>query len=141
MGKKKPGKRKPDVELYSYGIYSPWDRQSRELPELKEITTVVPVQPDVEFGYVLIIRGGKGYTLAYEINHPPIRDVNGEWMPPFTGEIIIPSNDWEFFLGDTVWEPYEEKAGQWILVTRIQGREVARQTFELRLSSSDTTKT
>ena len=141
MGKKKPGKRKPEVELYSYGIYSPWDRQSRDLPELKAISTTIPVQPEVEFGYVLRIRGGKGYTLTYEINHPPIQDKNGEWMPSFTGDIIIPSNDWEFFLGDTVWEPFEEKAGQWILITRIQGREVARKSFELRLSSPDTTKT
>ena len=139
MGKKKPGKRKPDVELYSYGIYSPWNRQSRDLPDLKEITTLIPVRPDVEFGYVLKIRGGKGYSLTYEIVHPPIRDENGEWMPPFTGEIIIPSNDWDFFLGDMVWKPFEEKAGQWLLITRIQGREVARKSFELRLS--DTTKT
>ena len=139
MGKKKPGKRKPDVELYSYGIYSPWNRQSRDLPDLKEITTLIPVRPDVEFGYVLKIRGGKGYSLTYEIVHPPIRDENGEWMPPFTGEIIIPSNDWDFFLGDTVWKPFEEKAGQWLLITHIQGREVARKFFELRLS--DTKKT
>ena len=140
MGKKKPGKRKPDVELYSYGIYSPWDRQSRDLPDLKEITTLIPVWPDVEFGYVLKIRGGKGYSLTYEIVHPPIRDEKGEWMPPFTGEIIIPSNDWEFFLGDTVWKPFEEKAGQWLLIIRIQGREVARKIFELRLSD-DITRT
>ena len=139
MGKKKPGKRRPEVELYSSGIYSPWNRQSRDLPELKEITTAIPVHPDVEFGYVLKIRGGKGYELEYEINHPPILNENGEWMPPFTGEMIIPSNDWEFFLGDTVWAPLEEKAGQWVLITRILGREVARKSFELKLS--DTTKT
>lgn len=139
MGKKKPGKRKPEVELYSYGIYSPWDRQSRDLPYLKEITTTVPVRADVEFGYVLKIRGGKGYLLEYEIAHPPIRDEKGGWMPPFTGEIIIPSNEWEFFLGDTVWEPFDEKAGRWTLITRIQGREVARKSFDLNLSG--TTKT
>jgi len=56
----------------------------------------------VEFGYVLRIRGGKGYTLAYEINHSPILNKRGEWMAPFTGKMITPSNDWEFFPENTV---------------------------------------
>ena len=140
MGKKKPGKKVPEVELYSYGIYGKWNRESRDLPELKKITTSIPVVPDVEFGYVLKIKGGKGYALAYRIDHPPIRDGNGDWMPPFTGEIIIPSNEWEFFLGDTVWEPYEEKAGRWVLITHIQGKEVARKSFDLHLSDNNLTQ-
>ncbi|MFO7999716.1 MAG: DUF3859 domain-containing protein [Marinilabilia sp.] len=133
MGKRKPGKRKPDIELYSYGIYSPWERTSRNLPRLREITTKIPVVPDIEFGYVLKIRGGKGEILEYEIIHPPFPDEKGNPSPPFTGAVMIYANEWEFFLGDTVWEPYHEKAGEWILITRLQGKEVARKAFELYL--------
>lgn len=126
-------KKRPKVELYSYGIYSQWNRSSRELPKLKRITTHIPVTPDVEFGYVLKIKGGKGEILEYEIIHPPFMDKHGHPAPPFTGQVLITSNDWEFFLGDTVWEPYTDKAGEWIMITRLQNNEVAREVFNLYL--------
>ncbi|PWE01354.1 DUF3859 domain-containing protein [Marinilabilia rubra] len=129
-----PKRKRPQVELYSYGIYSAWDRTSKDLPKLQEITTEIPVTPEVEFGYVLKIKGGKGEVLDFEIVHPPFPDSNGNPAPPFTGQVVINSNDWEFFLGDTVWEPYENKAGDWILVTRLQGKEVARKTLRLYLA-------
>lgn len=129
-----PKRKRPQVELYSYGVYSTWDRTSRDLPKLQEITTEIPVTPDIEFGYVLKIKGGKGEILEFEIIHPPFDDSDGRPAPPFTGEVVINSNDWEFFLGDTVWEPYENKAGDWILITRLQGKEVARKKFRLYLA-------
>ncbi|MGQ1890866.1 DUF3859 domain-containing protein [Thermophagus sp. OGC60D27] len=124
---------KPDVELYSYGIYTKWNKLSKQLPKLKEITTQIPVNPEVEFGYVLKIKKAKGEILEYEIHHPPFKDQDGKIVPPFTGEVLINSNDWEFFLGDTVWEPYDDKAGEWILVTRLQNKEIARKKFILFL--------
>jgi len=90
-------KKRPKVTLYSYGIYSPWNRASRALPKLKQITTNVPVTPEVEFGYVLKIKGGKGEVLEYEIAHPPFPDKEGKPTPSFTGQVVINSNDWEFF--------------------------------------------
>ena len=129
-----PKRKRPQIELYSYGIYSAWDRTSRDLPRLKEITTDIPVAPDIEFGYVLKIKGGKGEVLEFEIIHPPFADSNGNPAPPFTGQVVINSNDWEFFLGDTVWEPYENKAGDWILITRLQDKEVARKKLRLYLT-------
>jgi len=125
--------KKPQVELYSYGIYSSWDRSSRELPKLKEITTNIPVIPDVEFGYVLKIKGAKGKILEYQIFHPPFEDEDGNVALPFTGEVLINSNDWEFYLGDTVWEPYNNKASEWIIITRLQNKEIARKKFVLFL--------
>jgi hypothetical protein len=52
-------------------------------------------------------------------------------MPPFEGQVLIHSNDWDFFLGDTVWEPYNDKAGEWILITKLQNKEIARKKFIL----------
>lgn len=128
-----PKRKKPEIELYSYGIYSSWDRKSRDLPKLQKITTEIPVFPDVEFGYVLKIKGGKGEVLEFTINHPSFFDKDGKIAPPFSGEVVINSNDWEFFLGDTVWEPYEDKAGKWELITRLRGKEIARKEFRLFL--------
>ncbi len=128
-----PKRKRPKIELYSYGIYSSWDRDSRELPKLKQITTHIPITPEVEFGYVLKIKGGKGEVLEFVIDHPPFPDKDGNIAAPFAGEVIINSNDWEFFLGDTVWEPYEDKGGNWELTTRLQGKEIARKVFRLFL--------
>jgi hypothetical protein len=128
-----PKRKKPRIELYSYGIYNAWDRTSRKLPKLNEITTDIPVIPDVEFGYVLKIKGAKGEVLEFKIIHPPFLGEDSNPAPPFSGEVIINSNDWEFFLGDTVWEPYEDKAGEWILITRLQNEEIARKVFRLYL--------
>ena len=124
-------KNKPKIELYSYGIYSKWDNTSKELPKLKEITTKIPIEPEIEFGYVLKIRGARGQLLNYEIHHPPFKNEQGEIMPSFEGQVLIHSNDWEFFLGDTVWEPYNDKAGEWILISKIQDKEIARKKFIL----------
>ncbi len=126
-------KKKPQIELYSYGIYDTWDRASRELPKLKEITTVIPVTPEIEFGYVLRIKKAKGSILSFTINHPPFFNEEGDIAPPFDGEEFVNSNDWSFFLGDTVWPPYEDKAGEWELISWLDGKEIARKTFSLKL--------
>jgi hypothetical protein len=124
-----------DVELYSYGIYSPWNRTSRDLPALKSVTTNIPISPEVEFGYVLMIKRAKGQILKFEIKHPPFADKNGQPAPSFTGEMVVNSNDWSFFLGDTVWEPYHDKAGEWNLITWLGNKEIARKKFDLFLPS------
>ena len=102
-------KRKITWELYSYGIYSRWERSSKELPRLMDITDRIPVQPDIEFGYILKIIGAKGKKLEFCIDHPPFNDDKGNPAPPFEGEYFINSNNYDFFLGDTVWEPFEDK--------------------------------
>ncbi len=125
--------KKADIELYSYGIYEPWNRSSKEIPKLKTITTRIPVVPEVEFGYVLKIKKAKGSLISFMIHHPPFLNENGEPSPSFTGEEYINSNDWSFYLGDTVWPPYEDKAGEWELITCLDGKEIARKSFTLFL--------
>ncbi|MBS2097232.1 DUF3859 domain-containing protein [Carboxylicivirga linearis] len=118
-------KKKITHELYSYGIYDRWERQSKDLPKLLEITDRIPIKDDIEFGYVLKIKGAKGKKLEFKIDHPPFKNDKGETEPPFTGEYYINSNTYEFFLGDTVWEPFENKAGEWRLYTWMDGKLIA----------------
>ncbi len=130
-------KKKAQIELYSYGIYEPWDRESKDIPKLKEITTDIPIYSGVEFGYVLKIKGAKGSRITFIMHHPPFLDESRNVSPPFEGELYINSNDWSFFLGDTVWEPYEDKAGEWELITFLDNREIATKKFKLYIANED----
>lgn len=123
-------KKKIDIKIKSYGIYSQWDRSSKELPKLRKVTTDIPAELDVEFGYILHIKGGKGTMLEFVIKHPPFIDVKtGDTAPDFVGEHYVNSNDWMFFLGDTIWEPVEDKVGIWEVVVFMDGKEVANKKF------------
>jgi hypothetical protein len=62
-----------------------------------------------EFGYVLHINKAKGKRIDFRIDHPPFKGEDGKVRPPFTGQVFINSNQYEFFLGDCVWEPLEDK--------------------------------
>ena len=107
-------------KISSYGIYEGWDRDSRELPVIQKFTEEIPARIGIEFGYILNIKKAKGKRLYFRIEHPPFTDGHGEVMPPFTGELYVRTNDWDFFLGDTIWEPVSDKAGSWRLVTIIE---------------------
>jgi hypothetical protein len=125
------GKKKIDIELYSYGEYSTWDRESREIPKLVSIAETIPAEIGTEFGYVLKIKRGKGEKLTFRIDHPPFTDDQGELRPPFTGEQYIQSNTYEFFLGDCIWEPLEDKLGKWTMTTYLNGKMIAQKTLNL----------
>jgi hypothetical protein len=122
-------KRRLIVEMESFGLFEPFDR--KKLPKLVRFTEEIPVDLAHEFGYLLRIRGAKGKKLKFRIDHPEFRDDQGRKAPPFTGEEIINKNDYRFFLGDTFWEPLENKAGFWELTTWIDGNEVARKGFNM----------
>jgi len=126
-------KKKITWELYSYGEYSNWERTSKKLPKLLNITDRVQISPDIEFGYIIKIKGAKGKKIEYRIEHPPFNDKDGNTEPAFEGEYFVNSNDYEFFLGDTVWEPYEDKKGEWILSTWMDGKLLAEKTIILFL--------
>ncbi len=121
------------VKILNYGLYDKWNRESKELPRFLKFTTEIPVQLDNEFGYILEIKGGKRKKLTFEMIHPlNLHTPDGEEMPDvFTGEIIIPQNEYRFFLGDTFWEPLAEKCGTWRLKTYIDGKLVADKSFEM----------
>ncbi|TKG93453.1 DUF3859 domain-containing protein [Puteibacter caeruleilacunae] len=124
-------KSKMTVEMYSYGEYSRWDRESRDLPKLLDITDRIKADIGTEFGYILKIKKGKGERLTFRIDHPPFKDDDGKVRPPFEGEYYVNSNDFEFFLGDCVWEPLEDKLGKWTMTTYHNGKVIAEKTITL----------
>lgn len=124
-------KKKLEVKIKSYGIYSQFDRESKQLPQIQEFTTKIPAEIGIEFGYILNIKKARGEKLSFLIEHPPFLDSQGEITPPFTGEIYIRSNDFNFFLGDTVWEPAYDKVGPWTLKTFWNDTLIAEKTLQI----------
>ena len=124
-------KRIPVIKIFSYGEYSKWERGSRLIPKILKFTTLIEAEIGTEFGYVLHIKNGKGKTLTFKIDHPPFLDDSGNESPPFTGEQFIRTNDFEFYLGDCVWEPLEDKLGKWKITTFYEDQIVASKTFQL----------
>jgi len=122
---------KPEFIVQNYGLYTAWDRESKQLPKIVKHTLQIPAEVGVEFGFILSVKKAKGEVLEYCIDHPPFRDDSGEVMPPFEGTYFVNSNDFRFFLGDTVWEPADDKRGEWILTVRYKEEIVARKTFQL----------
>jgi hypothetical protein len=126
-------KKQCETRMVSYGIYSEFDRDGRDLPKFLEPTWTIPVAMGVEFGYVLEIKKARGQFLTFEIDHPSFLDSRGNPAGPFTGEIRIPHSTWRFFLGDTFWLPLEDKVGKWRLRVWIAGDLVADKTFTMVL--------
>lgn len=124
-------KQKADVKIESCGLYTPLETGGKELPKLIRFTDEIPCELGVEFGYILHIRKGRGMKLTFEIDHPPFTDNEGNIRPPFTGEEYVRSNNWKFFLGDTTWEPIEDKAGPWRIRSWLDGELIAERTLTL----------
>ncbi len=124
-------------KLESFGRYTAWNRDAKALPDLLEITDTIVASEGVEFGYVLNIFKAKGKKLTFSIEHPPFLNEAGEVTPAFTGEVYVRSNNWEFFLGDTLWLPLEDKLGSWRLITTIDDQILADKQFEIVLSNPD----
>lgn len=117
--------------MHSHGRYAGWDREGRDLPDLVKITTEIEAELGVEFGYVLRIRHARNSKITFRIEHPPFVDGDGNPTPPFEGELYVKTNDYRFFLGDTVWAPVEDKRGDWRLITWLDGLMVADKTIAL----------
>ena len=124
-------RRKPEVRIRTWGIYGQWDSDSKQLPKIAEITTRVPAEVDIEFGMVVNIKWAKKQTIEYCIDHPGISDDQGNRRPPFEGTVYVGTNDWDFFLGDTIWEPVDDKLGSWQLTLELDGEIIADKTFDL----------
>ena len=125
------GKRKPTFKMYSYGEYTKWDRDSKQIPKVLNFSTEINAEIGTEFGYVLHVKQAKGETLTFKIDHPPFTDEEGNLRPPFTGEQFIWTNDFEFYLGDCIWEPVDDKLGKWELTTYYNEKIVAKKVFNL----------
>ena len=124
-------RKKPEVDVHSYGLYEGWNREGRELPRLVSMAVEIEAKLDIEFGYVLRIRNARNARITFRIEHPPFKDSAGKPAPPFEGELFVKTNDYRFFLGDTVWSPVEDKRGAWRLITWLDGEKVADKTLVL----------
>ncbi|TWU04502.1 DUF3859 domain-containing protein [Stieleria varia] len=124
-------KRKPETRVRSYGIYRNWDPGSKALPQFEELTTRVKAVIDVEFGLIVNIKNAKNAELFYCIDHPGILDDTGRRRPPFDGSVYVKTNDWDFYLGDTIWEPIADKLGDWRMTLELDGNLIADQTFHI----------
>ena len=124
-------KLKCDFTISSYGIYEHWDEKSKILPRIKRFTTDIPACLNIEFGFILHALKAKGKKLSFTIYHPDIPNEEGDVMPPFTGDVYVRNNDWDFYLGDTLWQPIENKTGDWRMVIALEGRTIAEKTFSV----------
>jgi hypothetical protein len=126
-------KKKPKIRIESYGQYTPWERGSRELPKICEFSHTIEAVEGNEFGMILSITGGKGIRLDFRIKHPPFRNEKGNIEPDFVGEYFVNSNNYEFYIGDCIWLPVEDKVGEWTILVYHKGNEIARQVFHIVL--------
>ena len=117
--------------MRTWGIYTQWDSGSKKLPKIVQVTTRVPAEVDIEFGFVVSVKGAKNQELAYCIAHPGILDDAGNRRAPFTGTVHIKTNDWDFFLGDTIWSPIDDKLGEWCLTLEMGGTLIAEKSFDV----------
>lgn len=122
-------KAKPITSIQSFGIYTQWDSSSKDLPQIQSFTTKVPAKLDIEFGFIVNFKKAKGEKLRYCIYHPEIPDAEGVAMPPFEGVEYVKDNDWDFYLGDTLWEPISNKTGDWRMTIELNGKIIADKTF------------
>ncbi|WP_028865682.1 DUF3859 domain-containing protein [Psychromonas aquimarina] len=124
-------KQKPVIKMLTYGIHSQWQSKSKELPQVKEFTTDIPAQIDIEFGFIVNIKKARGSKIRYCIDHPGILDDAGNLRAPFDGVVHVTNNDWSFYLGDTIWAPIADKCGQWRMTIELNDRIIADKTFHI----------
>ena len=123
--------------MKSYGRYERWSGKKQDVPQVVEFTRDIQARLDCEFGFVLHITGGHGEELQWEIDHPPWRDAKGRPVPAFKGSFHVRGNTFDFFLGDTVWEPIAEKCGIWTLSVWHNKQLLAKEQFALMLPTED----
>jgi hypothetical protein len=124
-------------EISSFGIYENWDEKSKTLPQIKTFTTNIPAQLEIEFGFILHALKAKGKRLDWTMYHPDVPDDKGQIMDPFEGTVYVRNNDWEFYLGDTVWEPIHNKVGDWRMIIECDGKIIAEKTFSVLVEHGD----
>jgi hypothetical protein len=126
-------RKRPVIREVSYGLYERFDAEAKTLPKHVEFTGRVPPEAGQEFGFILNLKQARGLTIDFKIDHPRIPDPEGKVMPPFRGEVFVLNSDFDFFLGDALWEPIEQMLGPWTLSCRIAGRPAHRRVFDVAL--------
>lgn len=127
----KKSNKKFECTVESYGQYTVWDKKSKDLPKIIKFTTEITAKLGNEFGLILRIRKGKGVQLDFCISHPPFTDKDGEIAPDFTGKQLVTSNDYYFFIGDSIWEPIEDKKGTWEIQVSHNNQLLVKKSFNI----------
>ncbi len=104
-------------------------RDLKIMPKIKEFTTDIPAEIDIEFGFIINIKKARGAKIRYCIDHPQVHDKRGEPCAPFVGEVHVTNNDWDFYLGDTIWAPIADKCGPWRMTIELNNTIIADKTF------------
>ncbi len=133
----KKSRKKFEVTIESYGLYTQWKNNSRELPKIVEFTNVISAYPGNEFGMILRIRKGKGVKLSYYIRHPVEKSYSSTPENDFSGVHIIRSNDYKFFVGDCIDQPVKNKIGEWVIGVCSEGVLLAEKAFNIVIPLSD----
>lgn len=69
--------------------------------------------------------------LDYIIKHPPFKNDAGNIEPDFTGEYYVNSNQYEFYIGDCIWNPVEDKVGIWEIEVFHNGYKLVNKVFKV----------
>lgn len=130
-------RRIPKISIANYGRYSTWDKRSRELPKLIKYTSTIEAVDGNEFGIIIDVDNLKGKVLNFIIKHPPILDDDGNLLPYFKGDLHVKTNHTQFFVGDGIWLPIENKLGEWEVVILYEKKEVVSQKFMIVAPKTD----
>ena len=65
----KKSKKKYWAEIGSYGLYTKWDKEGRELPKIVEFTNIIKADEGNELGMILKYLKGKGVKLLAIFSH------------------------------------------------------------------------
>lgn len=122
---------KIETKVLNHGLYAKWSNRCKELPRFLKYTKVIPARIEAEFGCIVEIKGAKNSEVTYTVEHPPFRDAEGVVEPPFTGSIPIRTTTAQIYLGDTLWEPVEDKVGIWRFIGRLDGEIIADYRFDI----------
>ncbi len=124
-------RRRPVISEVSYGLYSRFEAGGKGLPGVVRFTTAVPAVVGQEFGLIVKIKQGRGLLIDWEIEHPRVPSAEGGVMAPFMGSEYVRTQDYDFFLGDALWEPLIHMVGEWKLTVNLDRKTAAQRTFEV----------
>ncbi|MCJ8332118.1 MAG: DUF3859 domain-containing protein, partial [Lentisphaeria bacterium] len=81
--------KKSKLNIYTYGIYDGWDSDCKDIPKIKKHCLEIPCKIGIEFGFVVDVEHSRGKKLHWKIEHPPIKDTDGNLLGVFKGEEFI----------------------------------------------------
>lgn len=122
-------KRKIKISIANYGEYTTWNKKSRQMPKLLRYTDTIEAIEGNEFGIIINVDHAKGKVLEFIIKHPPLLNPQGNRIPQFKGELYVNSIHTQFFVGDGIWLPLEDKIGEWEVIILLDNKEMVSKKF------------